>query len=145
MQNHRAILDWLLLPLRPGRWAIFGFRFAWLPLLAAGVVAVVYGSAYHCIPVSETHTEQISIPDPNWKPPMMSDTLPGGLPGLPFQPPANFTPVKMLQLTKTVKTTSDEWELAVNRAVTVAGIVRNEHGELFRAAGANGGPGFCPS
>jgi len=146
MSNRRHLLDWLLLPLRPGRWSVFGFRFAWLPVLAAGIVAVVYGSVYHRIPVSETHSEQISVavPDPN---PMPSPIMPGGPPGMmPFQPPMDFGPrMKMVQATKTIKSTGYESELAVNRAVTVSGIVRNPQGELLRAAGANGGPGFCPS
>jgi hypothetical protein len=156
MSNPRRLLDSLLLPFRPARWAIFGYRFAWILPLAGGICAVVYGSAYHRIPVSETHTEQImiAVPDPQQPPPMMPEGMPGGPPGMqggppgnaPFQPPADFGPrMKMVQATKTVKSTSDEWELAVNRAVTVSGIVRNPQGELLRVAEANGGPGFCPS
>ncbi len=157
--NHRRLLDALLLAFRPARWSIFGFRFVPLMLFAAGIWAVVYGGFYHRIPVSETHDEQFTIeePVPGWKPPPMPPDRAGEMPSFsatdafgqstdaPGPPPEAFVPpVKLVQLVKTVKTTSAEWEVAVNRAVTVAGMIR-EHGEIVRVPGAMEGPGFCPS
>ena len=53
--------------------------------------------------------------------------------------------MKFIQAVKTTKTTVEEWELAVNRAVTVAGIIRDPQGEIVRVSGAADGPAFCPS
>ncbi len=162
MSNHRRLLDALLLVLRPARWSIVGFRFVPLLLFAAGVWAVVYGGFYHRIPVSETHEEQFSEPDPTWTPPLMPPGMPAGQPaflgtdafgqptGEPSPPPAAMPPPeaflpRMIQKVRRVKTTSEEWELVVNRAVTVAGIIRDPQGEIVRVSDAAGGPAFCPS
>lgn len=161
MPSHRHLLDVLLLALRPARWAIFGVRFVPLLLLAAGVWAVVYGSVYHRLPVTESHEEQFTIeePVPGWKPPPMSPDGPMGMPSFsatdafgqpteaaaPPPPEAFVPPVKIIQAVRTVKTTSAERELEVNRAVTVAGMARSPEGEIVRVASAAGGPGFCPS
>ena len=156
MSNHRRMLDALWLALQPARWSIFGFRFVPLVLLAAGVWAVVYGGFYHHIPVSETHEEQVTIVVPTQPstPPGMTPFSPSdafgqpGAPGQPgaFGPPEVFTPpVKFVQLIKTTKSTSEELELAVNRAVTVSGMIRGQDGEIFRVGGAAAGPAFCPS
>ncbi len=162
MTNHRRLLDALLLVLRPARWSIVGFRFVPLLLFAGGVWAAVYGGFYHRIPVSEPHDEQFSEPDPTWTPPLMPQGMPAGKPaflatdafGQPtgepsppsdaMPPPEAFVP-RMLHKVRRVKTVSEESELAVNRAVTVAGIIRNEQGEIVRAGGAADGPDFCPS
>ena len=49
-------------------------------------------------------------------------------------PPEAFKlPFKLVQLEKTVTTLSQESELAVNRAVTVAGMIRDPQGEIVRA------------
>ena len=53
--------------------------------------------------------------------------------------------MKFVQLIKTTKSTSEELELAVNRAVTVSGMIRGQDGEIFRVGGAAAGPAFCPS
>ncbi len=144
--NHRRLLDALWLVFRPARWSIFGFRFAPLLLLAGGVWAVVYGGFYHRIPVAETYEEQISIAVPVERPmppPMPPDAPPGME---PFPPPEMFgPPVKFIQAVKTTKSTVEEWELAVNRAVTFAGIVRDQQGEIIRVSGAAEGPAFCPT
>jgi hypothetical protein len=142
--NHRRLLDALLLLFRPARWSVFGFRFMPLLLFAAGAWAVVYGGFYHRIPVTETHEEQISIAVPVEPLPPMP---PGAPPGMfPFPPPEAFgPPVKFIQAVKTTKSTIEERELAVNRAVAVAGIVRGQEGEILRVSGAAEGPAFCPS
>ena len=161
MPNHRRLLDALLLAFRPARWSICGFRFVPLVLFAAGVWAVVYGGFYHRIPVSETHEEQIIIEEPvepkmppsmppGWRPfrrPMRSARQPmRSASPQPSGPPEAFTPpVKFVPAVKTVKTTSEERELVVNRAVTVAGMIRNQQGEIVRVSGAADGPAFCPS
>jgi hypothetical protein len=146
MSNHHRLLDAMLLVFRPARWSISGFRFVPLLLFAAGAWAVVYGSFYHHIPVTETHEEQISIAVPVERP-MPPPMPPGGLPdAVPFPPPEAFTPpVKFVQAVKTTKSTSDEWEFAVNRAVTVAGMTRDPQDGVVRVSGAGGGPDFCPS
>ncbi|MGO9110248.1 MAG: hypothetical protein ACLP9L_13570 [Thermoguttaceae bacterium] len=146
MSNNHRLLDALLLVFRPARWSICGFRFVPLLLLAAGTWAVVYGGFYHRIPVSETHEEQISIAVPVERP--MPPPMPPGAPpdAVGFPPPEAFAPpVKFIQAVKTTKTTSAEWELAVNRAVTVAGMIRDQQGEIVRVSGAAEGPAFCPS
>ena len=164
MPNHRRLFEALLRAPRPARWSISGFRFVPLLLLAGGVWAVIYGGFYHRIPVSETHEEQFTIeePVPGWKPPPMPPNGPAdGPPGMPSfsptdafgqpteasgpPPEAFIPPVKSVQMVRNVKTTSEEWELAVNRAVTVAGMVRGPQGEIVRVSGAAEGPGFCPS
>ena len=157
MPNHRRLLDVLLLALRPARWSILGFRFVPLVLLAAGAGAVVYGGFYHRIPVSETHEEQVMLPVERPMPPPMAAFSPtdafgqptgafGMAPGAFGPPPEAFAPpVKLVPAVKTTKITTDEWELAVNRAVTVAGIFRDLQGEIVRASGGAGGPAFCPS
>ena len=145
MSNHRRLLDAFLLAFRPARWSVFGFRFVPLLLLAAGVGAVVYGGFYHRIAVTETHEEQISVAVPveqPMPPPMPPDAPPGMS---PFPPEAFAPPVKFIQAMKTTRTTSEEWELAVNRAVTVAGMIRDPEGEILRVSGATEGPGFCPT
>ena len=63
--------------------------------------------------------------------------------------------VKTIQVIKTTTipawdSLSEEREVTVNRAVTVAGIVRGPLGEVLRVMAADGanageGPGFCPS
>ncbi len=148
MSTHRRLLDALLLAFRPARWSIFGFRFVPLLLLAAGAWAVVYGGFYHRIPVTETHDEPFTIkmrvPPPM---PPMPAMRPGGPPGMPpFPPPEAFVPeVRDVPAVKTVTTTSDEWELAVNRAVTFAGIKLDPQGQIVRVSSAVEGPAFCPS
>jgi hypothetical protein len=146
MANHRRLLDALWLALRPARWSILGFRFVPLVLLAAGAWAAVYGGFYHRIPVTETHEEQISIAVPVQRP-LPPPMPPGGPPGMmPFPPPESLEPpVKYIQAVKTTKSTIDQREPAINRAVTVAGVVRSELGEILRTSGAAEGPGFCPS
>ncbi len=140
----RRLLDALLLLLSPARWSIFGFRFVPLLLLAAGVCAVVYGGFHHRIRVTETREEQITIAVPVERlPPSMP---PGAPPGMfPFPPEAFGPPVKFIQAVRTTKSTIDQWEPAVNRAVTVAGMVRGPEGEILRVSGAAAGPAFCPS
>jgi hypothetical protein len=65
---------------------------------------------------------------------------------MPFPPPESLEPpVKYIQAVKTTKSTIDQREPAINRAVTVAGVVRSELGEILRTSGAAEGPGFCPS
>ena len=66
-------------------------------------------------------------------------------------PPAAFgtpealgPPMKFIQATKSVTTTTDEGELSVNRAVTFGGIIR-QHGQIVRVSSAADGPAFCPS
>ena len=167
MSNHRRLLDALWLALRPARWSILGFRFVPLLLFAAGAGAVVYGGFYHRIPVSETHEEQFTkaVPVERPMPPMpqgmgafsTTDAFgqPTDAPGAAhsaFGPPpgalgpeAFEPPVKFIQLTRSVTTTSEEWEMTVNRAVTVAGIMRDPQGEIVRVGGAADGPAFCPS
>ena len=159
MPNRRRLLDVLLPAFRPARWSIFGVRFVPLVLFAVGVWAVVYGGFYHRIPVTETHEEQITIEEPvvGWRPPGMPPFSPAegfgqstdafGQPTDPSAPPpaAFVPPVKFVQAVQTIKTTSEESELAVNRAVTVAGIVRGPEGEIARVSSAAEGPGFCPS
>jgi hypothetical protein len=105
---------------------------------------VVYGGFYHRIPVTETREEQISIAVPVERlPPAMP---PGAPPGMfPFPPEAFGPPVKFIQAVKTTKSTIDQRELAVNRAVTVAGVVRGQEGEILRVSSAAAGPAFCPS
>jgi hypothetical protein len=144
MPKHRRLLGALLLLFRPARWSVFGFRFVPLLLLAAGACAVVYGGFYHRIPVTETREEQISIAVPVERlPPAMP---PGAPPGMfPFPPEAFGPPVKFIQAVKTTKSTIDQRELAVNRAVTVAGVVRGQEGEILRVSSAAAGPAFCPS
>ncbi len=146
MSNRRRLLDALVLAFRPGRWSIFGFRFVPLLLFAAGAWAVDYGGFQHRIPVTETHEEQISIAVPVPRPPPMP-MPPGAPPGMfPFPPPEAFgPPVKFIQAVKTTKSTVAERELAVNRAVTVAGMIRGEQGDILRVSGAAVGPAFCPS
>ena len=71
---------------------------------------------------------------------------PGAPPGMfPFPPEAFGPPVKFIQAVRTTKSTIEEWEPAVNRAVTVAGMVRGPEGEILRVSGAAAGPAFCPS
>jgi hypothetical protein len=144
MSNHRRLPDALWLLLRPARWSIFGFRFLpWL-LFAAGCWAVVYGGFYHRIPVTETHDEQISIAVPApWSPPPQ----PGGPSGMgPFSPDAfGPPPMKFIQAVKTVRSTIQERESAINRAVTIAGVIRDPQGEIMRVGGAAGGPAYCPT
>ncbi len=53
--------------------------------------------------------------------------------------------MKFIQAVKTTKSTIEERELAVNRAVTVAGMVPGQEGEILRVNGALQGPAFCPS
>ncbi|MGA2255931.1 MAG: hypothetical protein ABSG53_14895 [Thermoguttaceae bacterium] len=145
MSNRRRLLKALLLALRPARWSIFGFRFAPLLLLAAGVWAVIYGGFYHRIPVTETHEEQISIVVPVERPmppPMPPDAPPGMV---PFPPEAFGPPVRFIQAVKITKTTSEEGELTVNRAVTVAGMIRDAEGDIILVRGAAEGPAFCPT
>jgi hypothetical protein len=152
MSNHRRLLDALLLAFRPARWAIFGFRFVPLVLLAAGVWAMVYGGFYHRIAVTETHEELVSVAVP------VEPTMPSGM--VPFSvtdafgqptdepsppPDALSVPVKFVESVKTTKTTSEEREIAVNQAVTVAGIVRDPQGEIVRLSDAAQGPAFCPT
>jgi hypothetical protein len=158
MSNRRRLLDALLSAFRPARWSICRFRFVPLLLLAAGVWAVVYGGFYHRIPVSETHVEHFTR-TVRALPPMPPPMRPGGLPGMsfgmppggppgtpPFSPSNPFTmQEKVLQLEKTVKTTTDERELAVNRAVTIAGIKLDPQGKIVRVPDAADGPAFCPS
>jgi hypothetical protein len=145
MSNHRRLLDAFLLVFRPGGWSICGFRFVPLLLFAAGVCAVDYGGFYHRIPVSEMHEEQITIAVPVQRP-MLPPPPPGMPPGMgSFAPDAFGPPVKFVQAVKTTKSTIGEWELAVNRAVTVAGIVRDRQGEIMRVSGATEGPAFCPT
>ena len=170
MSDHRRLLDVVLLAFRPARWSIFGFRFVPLLLFAAGTWAVVYGGFYHRIRVTETHAEPISIAAPVERA-VQPDALPGmaplsltdafgqatdafgqaaDAPGPPpdvFGPPLDVfgPPLKLVQAVKTVKTTSAERELAVNRAVTVAGLIRDQQGEIMRASGAAEGPALCPT
>ena len=54
-------------------------------------------------------------------------------------------PVKFVQATKTVTTTSEEGELAVNRAVAFGAVFRDPQGQIIRKASAEDGPAFCPS
>ncbi len=156
MPNRRRVLDAILMAFRPARWSICGYRFVPLLLFAAGIWAVVYGGFYHRIPVSETHEEQITIavPAQPTMPPMMprgmgpfSPTDAFGQPTNRSEPPpeAFAPPMKFIQAVKTTKTTSEEWEVVVNRAVTVAGIIRDPQGEIVRVSGAGDGPAFCPS
>jgi len=150
MSNHRRLLDALLLAFRPARWSIVGFRFVPLVLLAAGVWAAVYGGFYHRIPVSETHEEEVSIAvpvQPSMPPGMapFSPTDAFGQPQAPGLPEAFVPPVRFIQAIKTTTSISAELELVVNRAVTVAGMVRGKDGEIVRVAGAAEGPAFCPS
>ena len=159
MPSHRHLLEALLLAFRPARWSIFGFRFVRLLLLAGGVWAVVYGGFYHRIAVTETHEEQFTIIDPSPPPPAppgMAPFSPSDAFGQPTdafgqptdasgQPDAFSPPVKYIQLVKINKTTSAEREVTVNRAVTVAGIIRDPQGEIVRVGDAAEGPDFCPS
>ena len=146
MSNRRRLQEALLLPLRPARWSIFGFRFVPLLLFAAGAWAAVYGGLYHRIPVTETHEEQISIAVPVERPmpPPMPPDAPPGMFAIP-PPEAMGPPVKFIQAVQTTKSTVQERELAVNRAVTVAGMTAGPQGEILRASGVREGPGFCPS
>ena len=171
MANHRRLFDVVLLAFRPARWSIFGFRFVPFVLFAAGVWAVVYGGVYHRITVTERHPEtqheeQETITQPDMPP--MSPSGPPGMPSFsqtdPFgqptdssgPPPEMFKPpVKTIQVIKTTTvpawdSMSEEREVTVNRAVTVAGIIRGPQGEVLRVMAAVGagtaeGPGFCPS
>jgi hypothetical protein len=167
MPNHRRLLDALGLTFRPARWSILGFRFVPLLLLAAGVWAVAYGGFYHRIPVSETHTEQFTVEEPValTMPPGTAPFSPGGGFGQstdafgqptepseasgpadePGPPEAFKLPFKLVQLEKTVTTLSQESELAVNRAVTVAGMIRDPQGQIVRQNGTGDGPAFCPT
>ncbi len=133
------LLDTVLLPFRPARWSVDGYRFVPLLLLAAGVWAVVQGSRWHRIPVSQTHEETISIAVPVERPfpppmPAFSGTDPFGQPTDGSQPPLDPSagppvalgtpealgpPIKFIQATKSVTTTTDEGELSVNRAVSI--------------------------
>ncbi len=159
MPNDRRLIDVFLLVFRPARWSVFGVRFVPLLLLAAGIWAVVYGGFYHRITVSERHPETvqeepftITVPDvqamSRGGPPGMpsfSQTDPFGQPtdasGPPPDPsgppPAMFKPpVKVIQAVKTTTipewiSTSEELELAVNRAVTVEGLIPGPEGEIF--------------
>jgi hypothetical protein len=146
MSKPLRLIDAFLLSLRPARWSVFGFRFAPLLLFAAGTCAVVYGGFYHRIPVTETHEEQITIAEPVERP-MSPMPPPGAPPGMfPFPPPEAFgPPVKFKQAVKTTKSTIEDRELAVNRAVTVAGLVLGPEGGILRVSGAAAGPAFCPS
>jgi len=146
MPSRRRLLDALLPAFRPARWSILGFRFVPLLLFAAGAWGMVYGGLGHRIPVTETHEEQISIAVPveqTMPPPMPPDAPPGMFPAAP--PEAFGPPMKFIQAVKTTKSTIDQRELAVNRAVTVAGMVRGQEGEILRVSGAAAGPAFCPS
>jgi hypothetical protein len=163
MKNARRLRDALLLAFRPARWSIFGYRFVpWL-LFSAGVGSAVYGGFYHRIAVSEEHAEtrreeQITITVPDEQAP------PGGPAGMPpfsatdafGQPTEPLRPAfKTVQATKTVTvpawtSIAEESELTVNRAVTVAAIIRGPQGQVLRTStvasvGEAGGPAFCPS
>ena len=61
------------------------------------------------------------------------------VPGLEAPPP-----VKFVKRIRTIKTTAQEAEAAVNAAVTVGKLTRNERGEIVRAA-STAGPGYCPT
>jgi hypothetical protein len=110
---------------------------------------MVYGGFLHRIPVTETHEEQISIAVPveqTMPPPMPPGGAPDAPPGMFPTPPEAFgPPMKFIEAVKTTKSTTREWELAVNRAVTVAGMIRGQQGEILRVGGDRAGPGFCPS
>ena len=145
MPNHRRLLHAFLLALRPARWSIFGFRVAPLLLFAAGVCAADYGGFYHRIAVTETHEEQITVAVPVQRP-LLPPPPPGMPPGMGSAAPDEFgPPVKFVQAVKTTKSTIGERESAVNRAVTVAGIVRGPQDEIIRVSGAAEGPAFCPT
>jgi hypothetical protein len=150
MSIGRRLSDAFWLALRPRRWSIFGFRFVPLVLFAAGVGGMVYGGFRHRIPVVETHEEQISIPVPveqTMPPPPPPNGMPGDAQGMTAGPPpeAFGPPVKFIQAIKTTTSTAWERELAVNRAVTVAGMARGQQGEVVRLGDDRAGPGFCPS
>jgi len=145
MPNFRRLRNAILLAFQPARWSVFGFRFVPLLLLAAGGWAVVYGGFYHRLTVSETHEEQFSEPQPI-SPPMLSPMPPGAPPGMvAFPPEAIGPPVKFVEMVRTITTTSEERELAVNWAVTIGGMIRSQEGEIVRVAGATDGPAFCPT
>ena len=130
MGNHRLLLRAVWLIIRPWRWSICGFRFMPLVLLAAGCWLAAYGAICRRITVTETHEEQITIPAPiqPMMPPAFSSTDPFGQPtgpqppmggfgqppgplGLPGgmgPPEAMVPPVKLIQATKIVTTTSDD-------------------------------------
>ena len=108
---------------------------------------MVYGGFYHRIPVSrdargaDLHRGARRAADAAT--PMPPDAPPGME---PFPPPEMFAPpMKFVQAVKTTKSTVEESELAVNRAVTFAGIIRDQQGEIIRVSGAAEGPAFCPT
>jgi hypothetical protein len=111
-------------------------------MFAAGTCAVVYGGFYHRLPITEVHEEEVSVPVP---------VEPQMFPPSPFGPPQDFKPpVKYVKQIKTSKTTTNESELAVNRAMTIGGLSRTADGELLRAAvaalgGGEKGPALCPT
>ena len=171
MSNHRRLLDVALLAFRPARWSIFGFRIVPFVLLAVGIWAVVYGAVYHRITVTERHPATQHEEHETITEPVVPSMLPGGQPGMPAfsqtdpfgqptdsagPPPEMFKPpVKTIQVIKTTTipawdSLSEEREVTVNRAVTVAGIIRGPQGEVLRIIAADGGSaaegdGFCPS
>jgi hypothetical protein len=147
---------------RPSQWSIFGFRFVPLLLFAAGTCGIIYGAFYHRIPVTETHAEEDTTPEPPppqvtqnpWDamspdmPPEMGLDKPPGWP--PFQTPPDFSPPKNAEKRiRKVKTTTNELEIAVNLAVSEGALERTKTNEIARISNSvdNGdvkkGPARC--
>ena len=139
---------------QPSQWSVFGFRFVPLLLFAVGTCGADLWRVFHRIPVTETREEEVLAAVPV-KPPVPPGVGPGecrqalvGRAG-PVFPPAwdAGPPVKFITQIKTVKTTTDELEAAVNRAVTSAASPGPTPARLepIRGGGGKGGPSFCPT
>jgi hypothetical protein len=118
-------------------WAIVRRAISPALLLIGGVVALVYGVAYHRVPVLEETESQTTIDVP------LEIPLPS-----PFGDNAPFDrapAVVKKTVTRIDRSIKIESEAAIVREVTVGGVVLLESGAIKRTYETGKGPALCPS
>ncbi|MEN6495563.1 MAG: hypothetical protein ABFD16_14885 [Thermoguttaceae bacterium] len=115
-------------------------------LLLGGIAAVVYGTAYRVIPVSEEQEVEktIVIPSP-FGMPGFNDSMAGpGAEGQPQESDNPFASEFTQKVKQTIVVTHKEPEPRLIHEVTFGGVIRLASGELRRTYTGDP-PSLCPS